>query len=226
MQKRLDKKNKTKMSQTIEPPPPSFLDLTDGSDYMRALRPVVYDHEDERFVNNANESRRFALHVRCKDVVIDHVTIGDSFGLVLGQLPLQYFSPLLQIEEKLVDIINTTPHFSERDEEEEFCVLTSKSFVRMHSKGVPIIRLDIDMDSENRTIFFEKGSSEEDPPEITYDKLRKGMVLDVIVQILVDVDEARREVIFTAVVEEAGVTIPEERTSKPKRKPTILHGRR
>lgn len=213
------------MSESVAAPP-SFVDLTDGSDFMRALVPVVYDHEDERFVNNANESRRFALHIRCKDLVIDHVTFGDSFGLVLARLPLQYFSPLLQIEEKLVDIINTTPHFSERDEDEDVTVLTSKSFVRMHSNGVPIIRLDIDMDSENRSIFFEKGSSDEEPPEITYDKLKKGMMLDVIVQVLVDVDESRREVIYTAVVEEAGVTIPEERASKPKRKPTILHGRR
>ena len=51
-------------------------------------------------------------------------------------------------------------------------------------------------------------------------------VMVMIVQILVDVDENRREVIYTAVIEEAGVTIPEERASKPKRKPTILHGRR
>jgi hypothetical protein len=227
MQKRKSKKiNKNMSQQTIEAPPPSFVDLTDGSDYMRALRPVVYDHEDERFVNNANESRRFALHVRCKDVTIETVSLGSSHGVVLAQLPLQYFTPFLQVEEKLVDIINTTPHFSERDEDDDFSVLTSKSFVRMHSNGTAIIRLDIDSDSDNRSYFFEKASTEEEPPEITYDKLKKGMVLDAILQILVDVDEARREVIFTAVVEEAGVTIPEARASKPKRKPTILHGRR
>jgi len=214
------------MSQTVESVP-SFVDLTDGSDFLRSLRPVVYDHEDERFVNNANESRRFALHIRCKDLIVDHVAIGESFGaVVLAQMPLQYLTPFLQIEEKLVDIINTTPHFSERDEDEDFGVLTSKSFVRMHSNGVPVIRLDIDTDSENRSIFFEKGSSDEEPPEIPCEKLKKGMLLDVILQILVDVDENRREVIFTSVVEEAGVTIPEERAPKPKRKPTILHGRR
>lgn len=215
------------MSQTVEAAPPSFVDLTDGSDFLRALRPVVYDHEDERFVNNANESRRFALHLRCKDLVVDQVAFGGSSGLVLAQLPLNYFSTLLHIEEKLVDIINATPHFSERDEDEDFSVLTSKSFVRMHSNGTATIRLDIDTESENRSIFFEKNTStDEDPPEVPYGKLKKGMMLDVILQILVDVDEDRREVIFTSVVEEAGVTIPEERVSKPKRKPTILHGRR
>jgi hypothetical protein len=131
----------------------------------------------------------------------------------------------LQVEEKLVDIINATPHFSERDEDDEFSVMTSKTFMRAHSSGAAFIRLDVDTESDNRSIFFEK-TSDEDPPEVTYAKLKKGMVLDVIAQILVDVDEDRREVIFTSVVEEASVTIPEERTSKPKRKPTILHGRR
>ncbi len=202
-----------------------FVDLTDGSDFMRALTPVVYDHEDERFVNNANESRRFALQVRCKDVVVEEVALSESYGVLVGRLPSRYVTPLLQVEEKLVDIINATPHFSERDEDDDFSVMTSKTFVRVHSSGSVVIRLDIDMESDTRSIFFEK-SSDEDPPEVPYGKLKKGMVLDVIAQILVDLDEDRREVIFTAVVEEASVTIPEERASKPKRKPTILHGRR
>lgn len=202
-----------------------YVDLTDGSDFMRSLTPVVYDHEDERFVNNANESRRFALHVRCKDIVLEEVAFSESYGVIVGRLPSKYVTPLLQVEEKLVDVINATPHFSERDEDDDFSVMTSKSFVRVHSSGSAVIRLDVDTESDTRSIFFEK-SSDEDPPEVPYGKLKKGMVLDVIAQILVDVDEDRREVIFTAVVEEASVTIPEERASKPKRKPTILNGRR
>lgn len=217
------KMSATAVAQATEINP--FVDLTDGSDFMRSLTPVVYDHEDERFVNNANESRRFALHVRCKDVVIEEVAMSEAYGVLIGRLQSKYITPLLQVEEKLVDIINATPHFSERDEDDDFSVMTSKSFMRVHSSGTATIRLDVDTESDTRSIFFEK-SSEEDPPEVPYAKLKKGMVLDVIAQIFVDVDEDRREVIFTTIVEEASVTIPEERASKPKRKPTILHGRR
>lgn len=207
---------------------PSFVDLTDGSDFMRALRPVVYDHEDERFVNNANEMRRFALHVRCKDISIEQVALNDTFGVMVGRIPSGYVHLLAQVEEKLVDIINATPHFSERDSDDDFSVMTSKSFVRVHSNGNVYIRMDMDTDpeSETRSVFIEKSSSDEEPPEIPLKKLKKGMVLDTILQILVDVDEDRREAIFTAIIEEASVTIPEDRTNvqpKQKRK-LILHG--
>ncbi len=206
---------------------PSFVDLTDGSDYMRALRPVVYDHEDERFVNNANESRRFALHIRCKDISIDQIAINDTFGVIVGQIPSEYVRMVAQVEEKLVDIINATPHFSERDEDDGYTVLTSKSFLRVDSNGHAFIRLDMDTDaeSETRSVFFEK-TNDEEPPEVAFKKLRKGMVLDTILQILVDVDEDRREAIFTTVVEEASVTIPDEPATQPKKhkRKLILHG--
>lgn len=205
---------------------PSFVDLTDGSDFVRALRPVVYDHEDERFVNNANESRRFALHIRCKDIAIEQIAINDTFGVMVGRIPSEYVHLIAQVEEKLVDIINATPHFSERDED-DFSVMTSKSFVRIHSNSHAYIRMDMDTDAESdtRSVFFEK-TNDEDPPEIQFKKLKKGMVLDTILQILVDVDEDRREAIFTAVVEEASVTMPEENAAQPKKhkRKLILHG--
>jgi hypothetical protein len=208
---------------------PSFVDLTDGSEYMRALRPVVYDHEDERFVNNANESRRFALHVRCKDISIEQIAVNDTFGVVVGQIPSAYVQMIAQVEEKLVDIINATPHFSERDEDDGYTVMTSKSFVRVDSNGHAFIRMDMDTDveSETRSVFFEK-TNDEDPPEIAFKKLKKNMVLDTILQILVDVDEDRREAIFTAVVEEASVTIPEDASAQPKKhkRKLILHSSR
>jgi hypothetical protein len=216
------------MSEAATPAPPSFIDLTDGSDFLQALRPVVYDHEDERFVNNANEHRRFALHVRCKDITIDQVSINDAFGILVGRLPTRYVLPIATIEEKLVDIINATPHFSERDEDEDFSVMTSKSFVRVNSDSHVHIRMDMDTDpeSETRSVFFEK-TNDEDPPEIQYKKLKKGMVMDTILQILVDVDQDRREAIFTAVVEEASITIPDESSARPKQKrKLILHGAR
>lgn len=214
------------MSESV--PTPSFVDLTDGSDFMRALRPVVYDHEDERFVNNANESRRFALHIRCKDIVIEQIAINDTFGVIVGQIPSAYVQLIAQVEEKLVDIINATPHFSERDSDDDFSVMTSKSFVRVHSNARAYIRMDMDTDAESdtRSVFFEKTSSDEEPPEIPLKKLRKGMLLDTILQILVDVDEDRREAIFTVVIEEASVTVPEERAAQPKQKrKLILHGK-
>lgn len=205
---------------------PSFVDLTDGSDYMHALRPVVYDHEDERFVNNANESRRFALHIRCKDIAIEQIAVNDTFGVMVGRIPSEYVRSIAQVEEKLVDIINATPHFSERDSDDDFSVMTMKSFVRVDSNGHAFIRMDMDTDaeSETRSVFFEK-TNDEDPPEIQFKNLKKGMMLDTILQILVDVDEDRREAIFTAVVEEASVTIPEEPAAPKKHKrKLILHG--
>jgi hypothetical protein len=206
---------------------PSFVDLTDGSDFMRALRPVVYDHEDERFVNNANESRRFALHIRCKDIEIEQMAVNDTFGVMVGRIPSAYVQLITQVEEKLVDIINATPHFSERDEDADFSVMTCKSFVRVHSNSRAYIRMEMDTDTESdtRSVFFER-TNDEEPPEIAYKKLKKGMVLDTILQILVDVDEDRREAIFTAVIEEASVTIPEEPAVQPKKqkRKLILHG--
>jgi hypothetical protein len=200
----------------------SIVDLTDP-DFLNALRPVVYDFEDMRFVNNANSDRRFALHVRCKDIVIDVVSLKETDGVIVARIPSKFIVPLLQIEEKLVDIINNTPRFSDEDESDETLVITSKSFLRVNSSGDASIRMEIDGESENRSLFFDKNSeAEEEPVEISPEKLKRGFILDAVVQIIVDVDDDRREAIFTAVVEESSVTQPAPTSSKPKRKPTIL----
>lgn len=201
----------------------SIVDITDA-DFMDALRPVVYDFEDMRFVNNANSERRFALHVRCKDIVVDVVSIHDSDGVIVARIPSKFIVPLLQIEEKLVDIINNTPRFSDEDESDDSLVITSKSFLRVNSSGDASIRMEIDGESENRSLFFDKNSEgEEEPLEISPEKLKRGFILDAVMQIIVDVDDDRREAIFTAVVEESSVSQPApSAASKPKRKPTIL----
>lgn len=206
----------------VEQSVPSIVDLTDA-DFMNALRPVVYDFDEMRFVNNANSERRFALHVRCKDIVVDLVTLKEPDGILIARIPSKFIVPILQIEEKLVDIINNTPRFSADDESDDALVVTSKSFLRVNSSGDASIRMEIDGESENRSLFFDKNSEgEEEPLEITPDKLRRGFVLDAVIQIIVDVDDDRREAIFTAVVEESSVTQPAPTASKPKRKPTIL----
>lgn len=206
----------------VEQSAPSIVDLSDA-DFMNALRPVVYDFDEMRFVNNANSERRFALHVRCKDIVVDLVTLKDQDGILIARIPSKFIIPLLQIEEKLVDIINNTPRFSADDESDDALVVTSKSFLRVNSSGDASIRMEIDGESENRSLFFDKNSEgEEEPLEITPDKLRRGFVLDAVIQVIVDVDDDRREAIFTAVVEESSVTQPAPTASKPKRKPTIL----
>jgi uncharacterized FlaG/YvyC family protein len=201
---------------------PSIVDLCEAN-FMDALRPVVYDFEDMRFVNNANSERRFALHVHCKDIVVDVVSVQESDGVIIARIPSKFIVPLLQIEEKLVDIINNTPRFSDEDESDEVLVLTSKSFLRVNSSGDASIRMEIDGESENRSLFFDKNSEgEEEPLEISPEKLKRGFILDAVVQVIVDVDDDRREAIFTAVVEESSVTQPAPTASKPKRKPTIL----
>jgi len=163
------------------------------------------------------------LHVRCKDIVVDVVSLKDADGVLVARIPSKFIVPLLQIEEKLVDIINNTPRFSDEDESDEPLVITSKSFLRVNSSGDASIRMEIDGESENRSLFYDKNSEGEDEPlEIVPEKIKRGFILDAVVQIIVDVDDERREAIFTAVVEEASVTQPAPSSSKPKRKPTIL----
>lgn len=200
---------------------PSFVDVTD-SNFLNSMRFVVYDHADERFINNANSERRYALHLRCKDIAIESVHVTGSYGVLLGRLDMRHFISLMQVEEKLLEIINAAPSFTEMDSSEDASVLTSKSFVSSRSNGNVMIRFEIDLESENRSVFFEGAEDEETPIA----NLKPGMMLDAVVQILADMDEDRREVIFTAVVEEARVSQPEIVVPKPKRKPTILSGRR
>jgi hypothetical protein len=209
------------LPEVIEEVVPSFVDVTDPN-FLSSMRFIVYDHADERFINNANSERRYALHLRCKDISIESVHVTGSYGVLLGRLDMRYLIPLMQVEEKLLDIINAAPSFTERDSSEDSSVLTSKSFVSSRSNGNVMIRFEIDLESENRSLFFE-GSEEEETP---ISNLKQGMMLDAVVQILADMDEDRREVIFTAVVEEARVSQPEIVIPKPKRKPTILSGRR
>lgn len=191
-----------------------------GSDYLESLNSVVYDHEEERFINNSNSERRFALHLRCEDIEIENIYITDSIQVIMGKISERTYRHILKIDEKLLDIINSSPSFQENSEE----ILTILSSVRQKSNGDYIIRLDIDDDPESRSYFFEldktSNSSEPDVNELEIETLQPGMKLDAVLHITVDIDEIKCESTITSVIEEAQVI--REKVKKNKRKPMLL----
>ena len=190
-----------------------------STDYIESLNSVVYDHEEERFINNSNSERRFALHLRCEDIEIQNVYMNECIQVIIGKISERTYRHMIKIDEKLLDIINSSPSFQENSEE----VLTINSCMRQNSSGDYIIRLDIDDDPESKTYFFElmqTNLSEPDVNEIEIDKITPGMKLDAVLHVTVDIDEIKCEATITSVIEEAQV-IQERKTSK-KRKPMLL----
>jgi hypothetical protein len=198
-----------------------------NSDYLDALQSVVYDHVEERFVNNANEQRRYALHLRCNDVTVKNVIQTENMQILFGTISERHFRHLLKIDERLLEIINSSPSFQEEDSQE---LVSVSSYVRQHSNGEYVIRLDIDDDPESKSYFFEtavssntnsNSSNSDEVNEIDPMSIQPGQKIDAVVHIVVTVDETRSECNFTSVIEEARV-LPFEQPPKPKRKPTYL----
>jgi hypothetical protein len=198
-----------------------------NSDYLDALQSVVYDHVEERFVNNANEQRRYALHLRCNDVTVKNVVQTENMQILFGTISERHFRHLLKIDERLLEIINSSPSFQEEDSQE---LVSVSSYVRQHSNGEYHIRLDIDDDPESKSYFFEtavssntnsNSSNSDEVNEIDPMSIQPGQKIDAVVHIVVTVDETRSECNFTSVIEEARV-LPFEQPPKPKRKPTYL----
>lgn len=196
-----------------------------NSDYLDALQSVVYDHVEERFVNNANEQRRYALHLRCNDITVKNVTQTENMQILFGTISERHFRHLLKIDERLLEIINSSPSFQE-DESQE--LVSISSFTRQHSNGEYHIRLDIDDDPETKSYFFENpvnnsstNNDDSDVNEIDPMSIQPGQKIDAVVHIVVSIDETRSECNFTCVIEEARV-LPLEKQQKTKRKPTYL----
>ncbi len=193
-----------------------------NSDYLDALQSVVYDHVEERFVNNANEQRRYALHLRCNDITVKNVLQTDHMQILFGTISERHFRHLLKIDERLLEIINSSPSFQEDDSQE---LVSISSYIRQHSNGEYHIRLDIDDDPESKSYFFETASANttnsEDVNEIDPMTIQPGQKIDAVIHIVVTVDETRSECNFTSVIEEARV-LPYEQPPKPKRKPAYL----
>ncbi len=194
-----------------------------NSDYLNSLQSVVYDHVEERFVNNANEDRRYALHIRCNDVVVKNVIQNENMQILFGVISERHFRHLLKIDERLLEIINSSPSFQEEDSQE---LVSISSYIRQHSNGEYHIRLDIDDDPESKSYFFETGSatnssSSDDVNEVDPMTIQPGQKIDAVIHIVVSVDETRSECNFTGVIEEARV-MPIEQAQKPKRKPAYL----
>jgi hypothetical protein len=194
-----------------------------NSDYLNSLQSVVYDHVEERFVNNANEERRYALHLRCNDVVVKNIIQTENMQILFGVISERHFRHLLKIDERLLEIINSSPSFQEEDSQE---LVSISSYIRQHSNGEYHIRLDIDDDPESKSYFFETPSSsstnnESDVNEIDPMTIQPGQKIDAVIHIVVSVDETRSECNFTGVIEEARV-MPFEQPPKPKRKPAYL----
>ena len=194
-----------------------------NSDYLDALQSVVYDHVEERFVNNANEQRRYALHLRCNDITVKNVLQTNNMQILFGTISERHFRHLLKIDERLLEIINSSPSFQEEDSQE---LVSISSYIRQNSNGDYVIRLDIDDDPETKSYFFETGtgstnSSSDDVNEVNPMTIQPGQKLDAVVHIVVSVDETRSECNFTSVIEEARV-LPYEQPPKPKRKPAYL----
>lgn len=194
-----------------------------NSDYLDALQSVVYDHVEERFVNNANEQRRYALHLRCNDITVKNVLQTNNMQILFGTISERHFRHLLKIDERLLEIINSSPSFQEEDSQE---LVSISSYIRQNSNGDYVIRLDIDDDPETKSYFFETGtgstnSSSDDVNEVNPMTIQPGQKIDAVVHIVVSVDETRSECNFTSVIEEARV-LPYEQPPKPKRKPAYL----
>ncbi len=191
-----------------------------NSDYLTTLQSVIYDHVEERFVNNANEQRRYALHLRCNDIIVKKVIQNESMQILFGIIPERHFRHLLKVDERLMEIINSSPSFMEDESSHE--LVSISSYVRQHSNGDYIIRLDIDDDPESKSYFFETlNNSNEDVNEIDSLSLQPGQKIDAVIHVVVSVDQTRSECNFTGVIEEARV-LPLEQPPKPKRKPTYL----
>lgn len=200
----------------------SLIHLADA-DIVPALTSIVFDRVEERFVNNANGDRRFALHVRIPSLYIQETAVvNEDTGIVLAEIPESVAKNLVLADEKLRDIINQTPH---EDEAFAFDVLWMSSFHCSLAKGGHAVRLEVDNSSEARSYFFEASQENpEDYEEVAFADLKKGRRLDVVMQMVVSIDETRREANLSAVIEEARV-LPVEVPPAPrptKRKPRIL----
>lgn len=193
-----------------------------NSDYLDTLQSVVYDHIEERFVNNANEQRRYALHLRCNDITVKNVLQTDHMQILFGTISERHFRHILKIDERLLEIINSSPSFQENDSQE---LVSVSSYIRQNSSGEYVVRLDIDDDPESKSYFFEtetgSTNSSDDVNEVDPMKIQPGQKIDAVVHIVVSVDETRSECNFTSVIEEARV-LPFEQPPKPKRKPAYL----
>lgn len=196
------------------------------------LQSVVYDHVDERFINNENADRNFHLHVRFPDVVVSAVHKKPTTSAIFATLSSRDYINLRRMEEKLTEIINNTPDFR-ADEEGGKEILSFTSFGRPNSDGTFTTRFDVDTEEDTESYFFEykkedemdAANEEDDVNEITFTNIPTGYRLDVVVLLLVQIDLTRGECNFTSVIEEARVSPPVTSRQKAKRKPTILYKR-
>jgi hypothetical protein len=193
------------------------------------LDSVVYDHADERLVNNANSERDFSVHIRLPDAVIDKVR-EDVMTLTVSKEDLLV---LTQILDRLFDIVNSAPGFTGDEHGREVPDLfTYASFVRTSSSGKRL-RLEIDTTSESKTLIYETPSEEgvqtstSSDEALDYEEVKPddavGRHVDCVIQIAVQVDDESSEACFSAFAEEIRLLPRESQKEKrTKRRPVLL----
>jgi hypothetical protein len=170
---------------------------------------IVYDHESERLVDNANADRDFSVLVRCPNVTIERVR-GSAF---VAHVPQDHFVGMTNILERLFEVINNTPAFSEG--EEDIDLFTFVSFVHQSSSGKYRFVLDIDDDPETKSLVYETPHTDGELAEVELANT-VGRTADVILHIMVTVDEDGSRACFSAVAEE--MRLHEQAVSKKSRK--------
>ncbi len=179
---------------------------------------VVFDCESERLVDNANADRDFSVLVRCPNVTIERVR-GTTF---VAQVPQEHFVSMTRILERLFEVINNTPAFSEGDLDDLF---TFVSFVHQSSSGKYRFVLDIDDDSETKSLVYETPRSDGELVEVELDHRVVGRTADVVLHIMVTLDEDGSRACFPAVAEEMRLhDVPTSKKSR-KRVPVLIGGK-
>ncbi len=179
---------------------------------------VVFDCESERLVDNANADRDFSVLVRCPNVTIERVR-GTTF---VAQVPQEHFVSMTRILERLFEVINNTPAFSEGDLDDLF---TFVSFVHQSSSGKYRFVLDIDDDSETKSLVYETPRSDGELVEVELDHRVVGRTADVVLHIMVTLDEDGSRACFSAVAEEMRLhDVPTSKKSR-KRVPVLIGGK-
>ncbi len=184
-----------------------------------SLTGIVYDHGDERLVNNANAERDYVVHVQCPDMVVERA----RSNALLVRVPKEHFLTMTRVVEKLFDVINCAPNFSSEVE-----LFSFSSFGQMGSDGSYRFRLELENSEDAKSFVYETPSSADVSPEDLEEvapETTEGRRIDAVLQILVAVDEEHSEVSFSAVAEEVRLCPRDPPATAPKksrRRPVLL----